>query len=157
MSRMWTATLPPEADPLEGFTLVGQTIVVAPEHITALLPAGAGPDEWQDWSPVNPVRGVVRFVCSGEGGVMVQCEDPPTPVLRHCRFCDKDIDVTLWNTAGTDHGVVIQGPLTIESLATKPSGESVRFLTSQPYLVVYCSQFDRTLRDLHVHQEEHRD
>lgn len=154
---MWEAFLPMDTDPIEGLTLVGQTITVAAEHVRSVrLPGG-------DWKPCltsasgDPWRGVVRLVLPQADGVAVQCDSIPAPPTRECRFCGNQIDLTLWNAAGDDHGVFIQGPLSIESVATKSTGEAVRFRAAQPFLVVYCSQFDRTLQALHIRQEDRRD
>ncbi len=150
----WSARVPARAGQeagIDGLVMMGQTVTVAGKWITKWWSDDDG--RWLAWGQDPPARtGVIASIFVSGAYYVITCDDVPEPQpVRHCDRCGGDIDASLWRD--DDHGVYVTGPLSIESVATKATGESVRFRASQPYVIVFCSQFDRTLSALNPTQE----
>lgn len=147
----WVAVVPRNGHGLEaGDILVGSTVTIAPERIEHIIHIT---DDGPVYTPVeftHPRTGVIRFITiRNSGHYAITCDD--TEATRRCARCDNEIPGDLWR--GDDHGVLIQGPLSVDSVAVDADGGSVRFRTNHPYLIIMCSHFVRSLTDLRIGPE----
>lgn len=74
--------------------------------------------------------------------------------MPDCARCHADVDARLW--VDGDHPVVITGPLAITRVLSDPSGSDVNTIRSRaklPYLIVMCSEYDKTVAALDLQIE----
>lgn len=152
----WIAQVPASGFSTEALpALIGMEVDVAAEHLRSVFD-----EKWDGYRPPEQHeavsrRGRIMFVTSGpDDTYVITCDD--VDPLRYCNRCRKAVDTATWVPDADDHLVMIQGPLTIESVATDERHNTVRFRAEQPYIIIRCSQVDRTLATLRA-TLSHRD